>query len=116
MDYNAYTGMLPEAIKQCEALIAAMEARGLKATVNGGYHHHGTGDDLRTWGVVADIGCADSKALSEEAAKLGITIQKDGSAAFLKADGKTLTIEDFKTNEITSDLTRVVKVAEMREV
>ena len=35
MDYNAYTGMLPEAIKQCEALISALEARGLKATVNG---------------------------------------------------------------------------------
>ena len=116
MDYNAYTGMLPEAIKQCEAIIAALKARGLKATINGGYHHHGSGDDLRTWGVVADIACSDSKVLAEEAAKLGITIQKDGSAAFLKSGGKTLTIEDFKSNEITSDMTRVVKVAEMRGV
>ena len=115
MDYNAYTGMLPEAIKQCETLIAAMKARGLKATINGGYHHHGGSDDLRTWGVVADIACSDSKALAEEAAKLGITIQKDGSAAFLKSGEKTLSIVDFKTNEISGDLTRVAKVAEIRE-
>ena len=115
MDYNAYTGMLPEAIKQCETLIAAMKARGLKATINGGYHHHGSGDDLRTWGVVADIACSDSKVLAEEAAKLGITIQDDGSLAFLESDGKALTIEDFKSNEITSDMTRVVKVAEIKE-
>lgn len=116
MDYNAYTGMLPEAIKQCEALIAALKARGIAATVNGGYQHHGSGDDLRSWGVVADIACADSKALADEAAKLDITVQKDGSIACLKSGETTLTIEDFKSNEITSDLTRVVKVAEIKEV
>lgn len=111
-DYNAYTGMLPEAIKQCEALIAALKARGIEAKVASNYHHHGDDDDLRTWGVVADIACADSKALAEESAKIGITIQKDGSIACLKSSGKTLTIADFKTNRINGDL---AKVAETKE-
>lgn len=116
MDYNGYTGMLPEAIKQCETLIAALAAKGLKATITGGYHNHGNENDLRTWGVVADIACSDSAALAKEAAKLGFTVRDDGNLAFLKSDEKTLTIEDFKTNEITSDMTRVVKVAEIKEV
>lgn len=97
---SEFTGMLPGAIEKFEALYDALDSAGLNPRITGGYSGHGDESDLRTWGVVCDMQCADRARLETEAAILGIVIQPDGSLAYMNG----LTVADFQTYRVGPDL------------
>ena len=94
-----FSGMLPGAVAKFETLMTRLAKYNPRVT--DAYASHGDDNDLRTWGVVCDITCDDMDKLLEEAASLGITIQQDGSLAYVNG----LTIDDFKTYRVQADLT-----------
>jgi hypothetical protein len=96
-----FTGMLPAAIEKFDSLMDTLTALGLSPRVTQGFNGTGGEADLRTWGVVCNMSCADMGALATEAAALGITVQEDGSLAYTAG----LAIDDFKTRRVDGTLT-----------
>lgn len=94
-----FTGMLPAAIAQFEALLS--DVAGLNPKVEQGYTSTAGADSFFHWGAACRISCDDMAALKTAAESLGVTWLSDaGDMAYTNG----LNINDFKTFRVNGDL------------
>lgn len=93
---DEFAGMISTAIAKFEELLELVS----DTEIIKGFSGQGGEDDLRTWGVVCDLVNPDMNLLIEAAETLGIEHLGGNTFAYTN----NLTIDDFKTYRVNSDL------------